>query len=76
MAAAGFHAGGEGEAGYGVADQLTLAAAETADGIAHEHELAEVTGAERGAAKVFAGAELALDGDAVIGIQSEVRGLG
>ena len=36
---------------------------------------AEVVAAERGAAKVIAGAELALDRNAVIGIQSEVRGL-
>lgn len=74
MAAARFDAGGKGEAGYRVADQLALAAAETADGVTHEHDLAEVFGAERGATKVLAGAELALDGDAVVGIQSEVRG--
>jgi hypothetical protein len=75
MAAAGFDAGGEGEAGYGVADPLALAAAETADWVAHEEDLAEVIGAECGAAKVIAGAELALDWDAVVRVQSEVRGL-
>ena len=74
MAAAGFDAGGEGEAGYGVAHPLALAAAETANGVAHQHDLAEVIGAERGAAKFIAGAELALDGDAVVGVQSEIRG--
>lgn len=73
MAAAGLDAGGDGEAGYGVADHLTLAAAEAANGIAHEEDFAEVFGAEGGTAEVLAGAELTLDGNAVVGVEAEVR---
>ena len=40
-----FDAGGDSEAGYGVADHLTLAAADAADGIAHEQNLREVIAA-------------------------------
>lgn len=65
MPAAGFDAGRDGEAGDGVADHLALAAAETADGIAHEQDLSEVIAAEGGAAKVFSDAELALNLHAV-----------
>jgi hypothetical protein len=72
MPAAGLDAGGEGEAGDGVADHLTLAAAEAADGIAHEEDLRDVVAAKGGAAKVLAGAELTLDRDAVVGIQPKV----
>jgi hypothetical protein len=40
-----FDAGRERETGDGKADQLTLAAAEAADGIAHEKDLGEVVAA-------------------------------
>ena len=42
VAAARLKTGGIREAGDGVADQLTLATAETADGIAHHEDLGEV----------------------------------
>jgi hypothetical protein len=74
MPAAGLDAGRDGEAGDGVADHLALTAAETADGIAHEQDLGEVVAAESGAAKVFSGAELTLDLDAVQGVCPEVGG--
>lgn len=72
--AAGFDAGRDGEAGDGVTDHLTLTAAEAADRIAHEENLGEVFAAQGRAAEVFSGAELALDGNTVVGVQSEVRG--
>ena len=56
----------------GVADHLALTAAEAADGIAHEQNLGEVVAAQRGAAEGLAGAELALDRNAVVGVESEV----
>jgi hypothetical protein len=68
MPATGFDAGRDGEAGDGVTDHLALTAAKTTDGIAHEQDLGEVITAEGGAAKVFAGAELTLDLDAVQGV--------
>jgi len=74
MPAAWLDAGGDGEAGDGEACQLTLTAAEAADGIAHEQDLGEVFAAKAGAAEILAGAELALDRDTVVGVQSEVRG--
>jgi hypothetical protein len=73
MPAAGLDAGRDGEAGDGVTDHLALTAAYTADGVAHEENLSEVVTAQRGAAEVLAGAELALNGDAVVGVNSEVR---
>ena len=75
MTPAGLDAGRDGEARYGVADHLALAAAEAADGVAHEENLAEVFSAEGGPAKVLSGAELALDGDAVVGIEAEIGSL-
>ena len=66
--APGLDAGREGEAGDGVADHLALTATEAADGIAHEQDLGEVFAAEGGAAEVLAGAELALDRHAMVGI--------
>ena len=75
MTPAGLDAGRDGEARYGVADHLALAAAEAADGVAHEENLSEVFSAEGGAAKVLSGAELALDGDAVVGIEAEIGSL-
>jgi len=51
------------DAGYGEADQLTLTAAEAADGITHEEELSEIFRAKGGAAEGLAWAELALNGD-------------
>jgi hypothetical protein len=68
-------AGGDGEARYGVADHLALAAADAANGIAHEEDFAEVFGPEGGTAKLLSGAELALDSDAVIGVEAKVRSL-
>ena len=75
MAPAGLHAGRDGEAGHGVADHLSLATAQAADGVAHEENLSEVFSAEGGAAKVLSGAELALDGDAVVGVEAEIGSL-
>jgi hypothetical protein len=72
--AAWLDAGRDGEAGDGVTDHLSLTAAQTADWIAHEENLGEVVSAQRGAAEVLAGAELALDRDTVIRVHSEVRG--
>jgi len=69
-----FDAGREREAGDGEADQLALTAAETADGIAHKKNFGEVLAAQSRAAEGLAGTELALDRDAVEGIQTEVRG--
>lgn len=73
MPAARLEAGGDGQAGYGVADHLALTAAEAADGITHKKDLGEVLGAQGGAAKALAGAELTLNGNAVVGIEAEVR---
>jgi hypothetical protein len=64
----------EREAGDCEADQLTLAAAEAADGITHEKDLGEVVAAQAGAPKCLAGTKLALDRDAVAWVQSKVRG--
>src|SRR5271168_703780 len=74
MSAAGLDAGREGEAGDGVTNHLALTAAETANGIAHEQDLAEVIAAQCGAAKALAGAELTLDRDTVVGVHSKVGG--
>jgi hypothetical protein len=65
-------AGRDGETSDGVACHLALAAAETTDGVAHEQDLSEVVAAQGGATKVLAGAELALNRNAVIGIQAKV----
>ena len=72
MPAAGLDAGRERKAGDGVADHLPLTAAEAADGIAHEQNLGEVVAAQSGAAEGLAGAELALNRNAVVGVESEV----
>ncbi|MGD0442501.1 MAG: hypothetical protein ABSA39_01065 [Edaphobacter sp.] len=56
------------EACHGVADHLALTAASTANGIAHEQNLADIVAAEGGAAEVLAGAELTLDRDSVVGV--------
>ncbi len=68
-------AGREGEAGDGEADQLALTAAEAPDGIAHEKDLSEVIAAQCRAPKSLARTELALDGDTVARVQSEIRGV-
>jgi hypothetical protein len=73
MPAARFDAGRESEAGDGVTDHLALTAAEAADGIAHEQDLREVFAAQGGTAEVLAGAELTMDRDTVVGVQSEIR---
>lgn len=75
MAPTRLDAGGDCEAGYGVADHLALAAANAADGIAHEEDFAEVFGPEGGTAKLLPGAELALDTYAVVGVEAQVRSL-
>jgi len=72
MPAAGLEAGRDGETSDGEACHLPLSAAETADGVAHEQDLSEVVAAQGRAAKVLAGAELALNRDAVIGIQAKI----
>jgi hypothetical protein len=76
MSAPGLKAGREGQAGDGVTDQLALSAAEAADRIAHEHDLGEVIAAQRGTAKALAGTKLALDRNAMVGVNPEVRGVG
>ena len=76
VSAAGFDAGREGEAGDGVADHLALTAAEATDRVAHEKDLRDVVSAEGRAAEALAGTELALDGNAVVGIQAESREFG
>src|ERR1700748_1115298 len=67
-----FDAGRDGEASNCKAHHLSLAAAETADGIAHEKDLGEVLGAESGSAKVLASAVLAADRNSVARFDSEV----
>jgi hypothetical protein len=74
VAAAGLDARREGEAGDGVADHLTLTAAEAANGIAHEEEIGKVVSAQGGTAEALGGAELALDRHTVEGVYTEVRG--
>jgi hypothetical protein len=68
-----FNAGGDGEAGYGEADKLPLAAAKATDGVSHEEDFGEVLRAKAGAAEALAGAELASDGGSVLRIDSEER---
>jgi hypothetical protein len=75
MAPTRFDAGGDGKAGYGVADHLALAAADAADGITHEEDFAEVFGPEGGTAKLLSGAKLALNRGAVIGVEAQVWSL-
>ena len=58
----------ESKACDGVTDHLALTAAEAADGIAHEQNLADIVAAQGGSAEVLAGAELTLDGDAMVGV--------
>jgi hypothetical protein len=60
-----FNAGGDGETGDGEADQLSLAAAEAADRVAHEKDFGEVLRSKAGSAEALAGAILAADGSAV-----------
>lgn len=72
VSAAGFDARGDSEAGDGVTNHLALAAAQAADRIAHEEDLGKVVAAQRGTAEVLAGTELALDGDAVVRVDSEI----
>ena len=74
VSAARSFAGREREAGDGVADHLALTAAEAADRVSHEKDLRDVVSAEAGAAEALARAELTLDGNAVVGIQTEIRG--
>jgi hypothetical protein len=73
MLAAGLDAGREREACDGVADHLPLAAAEAANGVAHEQNLGEVVAAQSGTAEALTGAELTLNRHTVVGIYSEVR---
>lgn len=75
MPAPGLDAGGDGEAGDRVAYHLTLTAAQTADGIAHEEDLGEVVAAQAGTAEALSRAELALDRDTVARVQPEVGGV-
>ena len=74
MPAARFYAGRDGQACDGVADHLTLTATDTADGVAHQEDLGKVVATECGSAKALAGAELTLDRDAMVGVNSKVRG--
>jgi hypothetical protein len=53
--------GGDGDAGDGEADELSLAAAEAAYGIAHEKHLLDVGHADPAATEGLAGTELALN---------------
>jgi hypothetical protein len=73
-----FDVGGDGDAGDGKADRLTLTAAEAANWVAHEEEALHVVGAETGATEGLTGAELALDGDAlaVVDIAGGVSAVG
>jgi hypothetical protein len=66
-----FDAGGDGEAGYGEADKLPLAAAKAADRVTHEENLGEILRTQTGAAEALAGAVLALDGDTVLRIDAK-----
>jgi len=75
MLSSRFDTGREREAGYGETDQLTLTAAEAADGIAHEEDLGEVVAAQGGATECLAGTELALNRDTVTRVPPEVRGM-
>lgn len=56
--------GRDGDGGNGEADGLPLAAAGTADRIAHQQQLRNVAHAQPGAAEALADAELALQGNA------------
>jgi hypothetical protein len=51
-----------------VADHLALTASEAADGISHEQDLRKVFPAQGGSAEALPGAELTLDGDAMVGV--------
>jgi hypothetical protein len=64
----------EGDACDGVTDHLALTAADTANGIAHEQNLADIVAAQSGAAEALAGAELTLNWNAVVGVCSQVWG--
>ena len=59
--AALLHVGGDGDAGDGEADQLSLAAAEAAYGITHEKYLLDVGRADSAAAEGLAETVLALN---------------
>jgi hypothetical protein len=59
--AALLHVGGDGDARDGEADQLSLTAAEAANGIAHEKYLLDVGHANPAAAEGLAETELALN---------------
>ena len=67
--------GRERETGDREADELALAAAEAADGIAHEKDLSEVIAAQGGAPEGLAGTELASDRYTIARVQSKVRGM-
>ena len=75
MPATGPDARRESKACDGVADHLALTASEAADGIAHEQDLGKVIAAQGGSAEALAGAVLTLDGDAMVGVQSEIGSL-
>jgi len=70
-----FDAGRERETGDGEAHQLALTAAQAADRIAHQEDLAEVIATQGGASKSLAGTELALDRNPVARVQSEIRSM-
>jgi len=66
VSAARFDLRRDGKARDGVADHLALTAAETANGITHEQNLADIVAAQGGAAEALAGAELTPDRHAVV----------
>jgi hypothetical protein len=67
--------GREREAGDGEADELTLTAAQAADGITHEKDLGEVIAAQGGAPECLAGTEPASDRYTIARVQSKIRGM-
>ena len=73
MPAAWFDARRDRQAGDSEACQLTLTTAKAADRIAHEEDLGEVFTAQGRAAKLLSGAELTLDRNAMVGVQSQIR---
>jgi hypothetical protein len=73
MPAAWFDTRRDRQTGDSEACQLTLTAPEATDRIAHQQDLGEVFTAQGRAAKLLAGAELTLDGNAMVGVQSQVR---
>jgi hypothetical protein len=73
MLAAWFDTRRDRQTGDSEACQLTLTAPEATDRIAHQEDLGEVFTAQGRAAKLLAGAELTLDGNAMVRVQSQVR---